>query len=68
MGAVGGLVDVAAEKGPGFYGIGVDADQDHIHPGRILTSMMKRVDNAVYQITQDRVNGKPASAGAGSST
>jgi len=43
-----GALDAAAEKGAGYYGIGVDADQDHIHPGRILTSMMKRVDNAVY--------------------
>lgn len=44
-----GVLDAAAEKGAGFYGIGVDADQDGIHPGRILTSMMKRVDNAVFE-------------------
>ena len=30
------------------YGIGVDADQYHEAPGRVLTSMVKRVDNAVY--------------------
>jgi basic membrane protein A len=30
------------------YAIGVDADQYHEAPGRLLTSMVKRVDNAVY--------------------
>ncbi len=30
------------------YGIGVDADQYREAPGRVLTSMVKRVDNAVY--------------------
>jgi basic membrane protein A len=30
------------------YAIGVDADQYHEAPGRVLTSMVKRVDNAVY--------------------
>jgi basic membrane protein A len=30
------------------FGIGVDADQYGEAPGRVLTSMVKRVDNAVY--------------------
>jgi basic membrane protein A len=30
------------------FGIGVDADQYREAPGRVLTSMVKRVDNAVY--------------------
>lgn len=30
------------------FGIGVDADQYNEAPGRILTSMVKRVDNAVF--------------------
>jgi basic membrane protein A len=30
------------------YAIGVDADQYREAPGRVLTSMVKRVDNAVY--------------------
>ncbi|MFI5312216.1 MAG: BMP family protein [Gemmatimonadales bacterium] len=30
------------------FGIGVDADQYAEAPGRVLTSMVKRVDNAVY--------------------
>jgi basic membrane protein A len=29
-------------------GIGVDSNQNYLHPGSMLTSMVKRVDNAVY--------------------
>jgi basic membrane protein A len=29
--------------------IGVDKNQNHLHPGSVLTSMLKRVDNAVYE-------------------
>mgnify|MGYP003327316977 FL=1 len=32
------------------YGIGVDADQYKEAPGRVLTSMVKRVDNAVFDV------------------
>ncbi len=31
------------------YAIGVDANQNHIIPGQVLTSMLKRVDVAVYE-------------------
>lgn len=44
-----GVLDAAAEAGPGHYGIGVDRDQDGEHPGRVLTSMVKSVDGAVYE-------------------
>ena len=30
------------------YAIGVDSNQNYVVPGQILTSMLKRVDNAVY--------------------
>jgi basic membrane protein A len=53
-----GALDAVAEQGPGYYGIGVDRDQDDLHPGRILTSMMKRVDLAVYQTIEDVKAGK----------
>ncbi|MDT4969212.1 MAG: basic rane protein [Acidobacteriota bacterium] len=36
--------------------IGVDSDQNWVKPGFVLTSMVKRIDNAVYQIIKDRVN------------
>ena len=38
--------------------IGVDANQNMVKPGFVLTSMVKRVDNAVYDIIKDVVNGQ----------
>ena len=38
--------------------IGVDANQNMVKPGFVLTSMVKRVDNAVYAIIQDVVKGQ----------
>ena len=38
--------------------IGVDSNQNWMKPGYVLTSMVKRVDNAVYLIVKDRVDGK----------
>jgi basic membrane protein A len=40
------------------YVIGVDSDQNMVKPGYVLTSMVKRVDNAVYDIVKDVVNHK----------
>ncbi len=46
-GATGlGVLQKATEKGK--LGIGVDSNQNHLYPGKILTSMLKRVDVAVY--------------------
>jgi basic membrane protein A len=42
-----GVLQAAADEG--ILGIGVDSNQNYLHPGSILTSMLKRVDNAVYQ-------------------
>lgn len=53
-----GVLDAAVDQGPGSYAIGVDADQDHIHPGRILTSMMKGVDSAVASTVRKLVSGQ----------
>jgi basic membrane protein A and related proteins len=38
--------------------IGVDSNQNGVKPGFVLTSMVKRVDNAVYQIVSDVVKGQ----------
>lgn len=38
------------------YVIGVDSNQNMVKPGFVLTSMVKRVDNAVYQIIEDLEN------------
>jgi basic membrane protein A len=47
----------AAEQQNKFV-IGVDSNQNWVKPGHVLTSMVKRVDNAVYQIVKDRVSGQ----------
>ncbi len=47
-GGVGvGLIQAAEEEG--FWAIGVDQDQSGLSPEHVLCSMIKRVDNAVYQ-------------------
>lgn len=46
-----GVIDAAKEQGTGKYAIGVDSDQDHLAPGKVLTSMVKNVDKAVYDFT-----------------
>ena len=43
-----GVLNAANEKGAGYYAIGVDSNQDDTHPGRVLTSMVKRLDVAVF--------------------
>ncbi|MEG1978255.1 MAG: BMP family ABC transporter substrate-binding protein [Cetobacterium sp.] len=51
-----GILEGVKEKG--IYGIGVDCDQDDIVKGQVLTSMLKNVNNAIYKIIEDTVNGK----------
>jgi basic membrane protein A len=41
-----GVLQAAADGG--ILSVGVDSNQNHLHPGKVLTSMVKRVDNAVY--------------------
>ncbi|MBO6602973.1 MULTISPECIES: BMP family lipoprotein [Rhodophyticola] len=41
-----GVLQTAADEG--ILSIGVDSNQNGIHPGQVLTSMLKRVDVAVY--------------------
>ncbi|WP_371037474.1 BMP family protein [Rhodosalinus sp. FB01] len=40
-----GVLQTAADEG--ILSIGVDSNQNYLHPGQVLTSMVKRVDNAV---------------------
>ena len=47
-----GLFQAAQEKGAGYWAIGVDSDQYNLAPENTLTSMMKRVDVAVYETTK----------------
>jgi basic membrane protein A len=54
-----GAFDAAEQAGrdaagrPNRFVIGVDSNQNGVKPGFVLTSMVKRVDNAVYQIVSD---------------
>ncbi len=41
-----GVLQAAADEE--ILAIGVDSNQNYMHPGTMLTSMVKRVDNAVY--------------------
>ncbi|MEO6333344.1 MAG: BMP family ABC transporter substrate-binding protein [Pyrinomonadaceae bacterium] len=38
--------------------IGVDSNQNALKPGFVLTSMVKRVDNAVYDVVKEVLSGK----------
>ncbi|MBN9026392.1 MAG: BMP family ABC transporter substrate-binding protein [Rhizobiales bacterium] len=56
-GATGlGVLQTAVDAGK--LGIGVDSNQNHLHPGKILTSMVKRVDVAVHNAYADVKDGK----------
>lgn len=52
-----GLFQAVAEN-EGVYAIGVDQDQDYILEGRILTSMMKKVDVAAFNYIEQAINGE----------
>ncbi|SDY99074.1 basic membrane protein A [Evansella caseinilytica] len=44
-------------QGQGVYGIGVDSDQYFLAEEAIITSMMKHIDEAVYQVVTDFIDG-----------
>jgi len=50
-----GTLQTAKEKGA--LAIGVDSNQNHLYPGTMLTSMVKRVDNAIYDSYMEMKNG-----------
>jgi basic membrane protein A len=65
-GATGlGVLQAAADKDK--LAIGVDSDQNYLHPGHVLTSMVKRVDVAVYKAFKDAKDGtwKPGAQNLG---
>jgi basic membrane protein A and related proteins len=53
-----GAID-AVKSRAGDYVIGVDSDQDGLAPGKVLTSMVKKVDVAVYDVAASVRAGKP---------
>lgn len=50
-------VKEAHDGGKPVYVIGVDSDQSHLAPNAVLTSMVKRVDLAVWQAAKDLESG-----------
>jgi len=52
-----GVIKAVQNKGAGFYAIGVDKDQDGEAPGRVLTSMVKRVDVATFSVIEAAAKG-----------
>jgi basic membrane protein A len=50
-----GVLQAAADKGK--LSIGVDSNQNYLHPGSVLTSMLKRVDVAVYNAMKSAHDG-----------
>ena len=50
-----GVLQAAADSGK--LSIGVDSNQNYLHPGSVLTSMLKRVDVAVYNAFKDAEEG-----------
>jgi basic membrane protein A len=56
-----GAIDQVKSR-PNAFVIGVDSDQDGIAPGKILTSMIKRVDVGVFQVCVQAAARKPRPA------
>jgi len=52
-----GVIKEAQARGEGYFAVGVDSDQDYMAPGRVLTSMIKHVDYAVWLSIQSVVEG-----------
>ena len=52
-----GVLQAAADAN--ILSIGVDSNQNYMHPGKVLTSMLKRVDVAVYNAFKEGTDMKP---------
>jgi len=50
-----GVLQAAADNNK--LSIGVDSNQNHLQPGSVLTSMLKRVDVAAYEVFKSARNG-----------
>lgn len=55
-----GAIDQVKSR-PERYVIGVDSDQDAIAPGKVLTSMVKRVDVGVLRLSREAAGTNPPS-------
>lgn len=48
---------IAAAKERHFHAIGVDSPQEHLAPGVVLTSVLKRIDTAIMVVVSDAIKG-----------
>ena len=55
-----GAFDAVKARSSGYV-IGVDADQDALLPGKVLTSVIKRLDRAVDRVCEDAAAHRPLS-------
>jgi basic membrane protein A len=56
-----GVIEAAKERNK--WTIGVDIDQNYLAPDHILTSALKRVDNAVYDLSTQALAGRAGGGG-----
>jgi basic membrane protein A len=56
-----GAIEQVKERS-GVYAIGVDSNQDALAPGKILTSVVKRVDVGVFRVSEDAAAHRPRPA------
>ncbi|MEL6167338.1 MAG: BMP family ABC transporter substrate-binding protein [Pseudomonadota bacterium] len=52
-----GVLQTATDEG--IFSIGVDSNQNYLHPGSVLTSMLKRVDVAVFDLFTEGTDIEP---------
>src|ERR1043166_2927370 len=64
LGAFDAVEQAGTKDGrPTHFVIGVDSNQNGVKPGFVLTSMVKRVDNAVYDIVKEVAGRQPRRRG-----
>ena len=53
-----GVIEAVRESGRKVYAVGADLDQDDLAPGRVLVSILKRIDVAVFEAIRDARDGR----------
>jgi len=53
-----GIGSIEACQEAGVWAIGVDMDQSYLAPDTVITSALKRVDNAIIEVSKQLINGE----------
>ena len=53
-----GVIEATKDAGDSVYAIGADLDQDDLAPGKVLVSILKRIDVAVFEAIRSAVDGQ----------